>query len=140
MTIRQIHLKKSFIYEYKTFHTYPLCKTTHHLITSTKSPKIDQKSLRSIRYRPKNSFNLKPFQPHFYVKFTNEISKNGDTVTYRLKVKKLGGGNTSHENGSAPPVNVIEREYDDFEFLHHTLTTQVRYLIYKNHCFSIGHL
>ena len=65
------------------------------------------------------------FQPQFYVKFTNEVSKSGDTVTYRLKVKKLGGGN-SVENGSTPTsTNIIEREYDDFEFLHHTLTTQV---------------
>ncbi len=37
----------------------------------------------------------------------------------------MGGAASNLENGSTT-TNVIEREYDDFEFLHHTLTTQVR--------------
>ena len=80
----------------------------------------------------KNYKLLQPFlfsllQPQFYVKFTNEISKNGDTVTFRLKVKKLGGVLASqNENGNESAASIIEREYDDFEFLNHTLTTQVK--------------
>ena len=81
----------------------------------------------------KDSFESN-FQPQFYVKFTNEISKNGDTVTFRIKVKKLGGGSAaaaagSLENGGSS--STIEREYDDFEFLHHTLTTQVTFMVFQ---------
>lgn len=63
-------------------------------------------------------------QPQFYVKFTNETTKNGDSITYKLKLKKLGGGN--NVSGGDNTVTYIERDYDDFEFLHHTLTTQNR--------------
>jgi len=58
------------------------------------------------------------------VKFTNETAKNGDTIIYKLKLKKLGGGNIA--SGAENQVTFIERDYDDFEFLHHTLTTQNR--------------
>ena len=59
----------------------------------------------------------KPLLPLFAVKFGEEASKDGDAVRYSLKVKKLSAGSDSDETLS------IEREYDDFEFLHHVLTT-----------------
>ena len=59
----------------------------------------------------------KPLLPLFAVKFGEEASKDGDAIRYSLKVKKLSVGSDSDETLS------IEREYDDFEFLHHVLTT-----------------
>ena len=49
MTVRQIHLKKFFIYKYKTSTLALFIKPCVILITSMKHPKIGQKSLRSIR-------------------------------------------------------------------------------------------
>ena len=45
----EVGLTVDHFYQNKTSTLYPLCKTMHHLITSTKRPKIDHKSLRSIQ-------------------------------------------------------------------------------------------
>ena len=62
----------------------------------------------------------KPLLPFFSVKFFDDISKDGDTVRYKLRVKKLTAPLEELENEL---VLVIEREYEDFQFLHHVLTT-----------------
>ena len=62
----------------------------------------------------------KPLLPFFSVKFLDDISKDGDIVRYKLRVKKLTGPLEELEN---EVVLVIEREYEDFQFLHHVLTT-----------------
>lgn len=56
-----------------------------------------------------------PLLPIFAIKFSDEVTKDGDTVRYRLRVRKLTTEPTE-------PLT-IDREYDDFEFLHHTLMT-----------------
>merc|ERR1712223_1180260 len=62
----------------------------------------------------------KPLLPFFSVKFLEDISKDGDIVRYKLRMKKLTG---PHEELENEVVLVIEREYEDFQFLHHVLTT-----------------
>ena len=54
--------------------------------------------------------------PLFTAKISqDQVNKDGDTLRYKIRVKKLAS-DQDHE------IN-IEREYDDFEFLHHTLIT-----------------
>jgi hypothetical protein len=55
------------------------------------------------------------------MKTTVCVKKHSEIV---LKVNKLGGAGTNVDTTTSM-TNVIERQYDDFEFLHHTLTTQV---------------
>ena len=58
VTVRRIHVKKSFVYEYETSTLIPLCKTTRHLISRMKCrPEVltVNSTLRSIRYRPSKS-------------------------------------------------------------------------------------
>ena len=62
----------------------------------------------------------KPLLPFFSVKFLEDISKDGDVVRYKLRVKKLTAPFPELENDIS---SVIEREYEDFQFLHHVLTT-----------------
>ena len=62
----------------------------------------------------------KPLLPFFSVKFLDDISKDGDVVRYKLRVKKLTAPIQELENDVS---SVIEREYEDFQFLHHVLTT-----------------
>lgn len=57
-----------------------------------------------------------PLLPLFSLKILEDANKDGDVVRYKLKVKKLA----SEDEESM----LVEREYDDFEFLHHVLTTQ----------------
>ena len=40
LTVRQIHLKNIIYLWVQNIHTCPLCKTMHHIITSTKHPKM----------------------------------------------------------------------------------------------------
>ena len=56
-TVRRIHLNNQYIYKNETSTLTPFCKTTRHLITSTKCPKIDQKSLLSIRLYGQSGIN-----------------------------------------------------------------------------------
>ena len=58
-----------------------------------------------------------PLLPLFAVKFSEDANKDGDAVRYDIKVKRLSPG--SEETLTL----TIEREYDDFEYLHHVLTT-----------------
>ena len=61
--------------------------------------------------------------PLFTAKISqDQVNKDGDSVRYKIRVKKLDAKGEREIN--------IEREYDDFEFLHHMLTThnQVRYI------------
>lgn len=58
----------------------------------------------------------KPLLPLFSVKILDDVSKDGDVVRYKLRVKKLGTNDDTE-------VLTIQREYDDFEFLHHVLVT-----------------
>ena len=58
----------------------------------------------------------RPLLPLFTVKFSDEASKDGDVVRYKIKVKKLSSSGSDEQL-------TIEREYDDFEYLHHVLTT-----------------
>ena len=54
--------------------------------------------------------------PLFTAKISqDQVNKDGDSVRYKIRVKKLDAQDERELN--------IEREYDDFEFLHHTLTT-----------------
>ena len=54
--------------------------------------------------------------PLFTAKISqDQVNKDGDSVRYKIRVKKLDAKDERELN--------IEREYDDFEFLHHTLTT-----------------
>ena len=55
--------------------------------------------------------------PLFTAKISqDQVNKDGDILRYKIRVKKLAQDDHNHE------IN-IEREYDDFEFLHHTLIT-----------------
>lgn len=58
----------------------------------------------------------KPLLPLFSVKILDDVSKDGDVVRYKLRVKKLG---TTDDDD----ILTVQREYDDFEFLHHVLVT-----------------
>jgi len=62
----------------------------------------------------------KPLLPFFSLKFLDEVSKDGDIVRFKIRVKKLTAPLDDMESDVAL---VIEREYEDFEFLHHVLTT-----------------
>lgn len=56
--------------------------------------------------------------PKYALIFTDEVTKDGDVVKYRIRVKILDihGGTTG--------ALEIDRQYEDFEYLHHSLTTQ----------------
>ena len=58
--------------------------------------------------------------PFFSLKFLDEVSKDGDIVRFKIRVKKLTAPFDDMESDVAL---VIEREYEDFQFLHHVLTT-----------------
>ncbi len=62
-----------------------------------------------------------PLLPLFALKFSDEINKDGDVVRYKFKVQKLTPNKP--DDPELPEALVIEREYDDFEFLHHNLVT-----------------
>ena len=62
----------------------------------------------------------KPLLPFFSLKFLDEVSKDGDIVRFKIRVKKLTAPLDDMESDVAL---VIEREYEDFQFLHHVLTT-----------------
>ena len=62
----------------------------------------------------------KPLLPFFSLKFLDEVSKDGDIVRFKIRVKKLTAPFDDMESDVAL---VIEREYEDFQFLHHVLTT-----------------
>jgi hypothetical protein len=70
----------------------------------------------------------RPLLPLFSVKMLEDVSKDGDAVRYKIRVKKLNGAQQDDSNDQGQEPRLIEREYDDFEFLHHVLTThnQVR--------------
>jgi len=53
--------------------------------------------------------------PRYHIRFTGQVTKSGDSVIYHIKVRKLVGG--------MEDSRVIQREYDDFEFLNHVLTS-----------------
>ena len=83
--------------------------------------------------------------PRYHIRFTGQVTKSGDTVIYHIKVKKLVGGmEDSRYTGwllrmffianfylqvtdlvvpHPLHLRVIQREYDDFEFLNHVLTS-----------------
>ena len=64
-----------------------------------------------------------PLLPQFAVRLTDNVTKNGDTIKYQMRVWKL---NKDQKSETGNEADVIEREYDDFEFLHHTLSTSNR--------------
>ncbi|XP_040574878.1 sorting nexin-5 [Lepeophtheirus salmonis] len=53
------------------------------------------------------------FQPLYSVRFTDHITKNGDIIKYRLNVRRIRD----------LTIITIDREYGDFEYLHHALST-----------------
>ncbi|CAB4067825.1 SNX5_6_32 [Lepeophtheirus salmonis] len=53
------------------------------------------------------------FQPLYSVRFTDHITKNGDIIKYRLNVRRI----------KDLTIITIDREYGDFEYLHHALST-----------------
>lgn len=55
--------------------------------------------------------------PKYHIKFTEDVTKDADVIRYRIKVRNL--------SGNPEEVNVIERQYEDFEYLHHNLTSKV---------------
>ncbi|XP_076343894.1 sorting nexin-32-like isoform X2 [Tachypleus tridentatus] len=55
-----------------------------------------------------------PFEPHFWVKFTGEVTKNGDVVKYTIKTWRRNDERTEF---------VVERQYEDIEWLEHCLIT-----------------
>lgn len=55
-----------------------------------------------------------PFRPLFEASLTGDVSKDGDVVTYALRAVK------THGDGK---VYAVKRQYEDFEYLHHCLTT-----------------
>ena len=63
-----------------------------------------------------------PLLPQFAVRLTDNVSKNGDVIKYQMRVWKLNKDQQRDQNDA----EVIEREYEDFEFLHHTLSTSNR--------------
>ena len=63
-----------------------------------------------------------PLLPQFAVRLTDNVTKNGDSIKYQIRVWKLNKDQQREQNEAM----IIEREYDDFEFLHHTLTTSNR--------------
>ena len=63
-----------------------------------------------------------PLLPQFAVRLTDNVSKNGDVIRYQIRVWKLNKDQQRDQNDA----EVIEREYEDFEFLHHTLSTSNR--------------
>ena len=65
--------------------------------------------------------------PFFSIKFLDEVSKDGDIVRFKIRVKKLTAPLDDMESDVAL---VIEREYEDFQFLHHVLTTHNQVSMY----------
>ena len=63
-----------------------------------------------------------PLLPQFAVRLTDNVTKNGDMIKYQMRVWKLSKDHQREQNDA----EVIEREYEDFEFLHHTLSTSNR--------------
>ena len=63
-----------------------------------------------------------PILPQFAVRLTDNVTKNGDCIKYQIRVWKLSRDQQKEENEAI----TIEREYEDFEFLHHTLITSNR--------------
>lgn len=61
-----------------------------------------------------------PLLPLFGIKFSHDANKDGDVVRYKIRVRKLAA---SQPEKALEETLTIEREYDDIEFLHHTLTT-----------------
>lgn len=53
-----------------------------------------------------------PFTPKFVVRLSDHVTKDGDCVKFTLQVS---------QNGHT--VQVLEREYEDFEYLEHCVTT-----------------
>ena len=75
----------------------------------------------------------KPLLPFFSVKFLDDISKDGDVVRYKLRVKKL---TVPIQDLGNDVSSVIEREYEDFQFLHHVLTTHNQVKIHSLFAFT----
>ena len=95
--------------------------------SSTSSPKIPMmiptypgnlSTSPPTSHREGNNGDL-PLLPQFAVRLTDNVTKNGDTIKYQLRVWKLSKDQQRDQNDA----EVIEREYEDFEFLHHTLST-----------------
>ena len=62
--------------------------------------------------------------PRFQVKFTDDVSKDGDEVHYRIKVRKiLSAAEVGGRMDESPEPTVIDRIYEDFEELHRTLSS-----------------
>lgn len=55
-----------------------------------------------------------PFEPKYNVRFTNQVTKDGDVVLYTIKVVPTNGSFEEH---------VIQRQFEDLEWLEHCLTT-----------------
>ena len=55
--------------------------------------------------------------PRYHIKFTEDVTKDADVVRHRIRVRNL--------SDNPEEVIVIERQYEDFEFLHHNLTSKV---------------
>ena len=51
----------------------------------------------------------------FSGRFTDNVTKNGDTITYTINVRRLGGA------GEA--IVTLQRQYEDLQYLDHLLVT-----------------
>ena len=81
-------------------------------------PEAGQATLPEEEGEEEEEEGEKPLLPLFVVKFLDEISKDGDVVHYKLKVKNL------FPNESKETI-IIQREYDDFEERSHCLSQLV---------------
>uniref|UniRef100_T1IWA5 DAGKc domain-containing protein n=1 Tax=Strigamia maritima TaxID=126957 RepID=T1IWA5_STRMM len=55
-----------------------------------------------------------PFEPKYKVKFSDDVTKDGDVVKYTI---------ISRRNDSDSEIYTVHRQYEDFEWLEHCLTT-----------------
>nr|ACO15456.1 Sorting nexin-6-like [Caligus clemensi] len=67
----------------------------------------------SMMISPHHILQNDDFQPLYSVRFTDHITKNGDVIKYRLNVIRLKDSQ----------ISTIDREYEDFEYLHHAVST-----------------
>ncbi|XP_023228928.1 sorting nexin-32-like [Centruroides sculpturatus] len=83
----------------------------HDLDTDQESPTLDTVSGFSTCSSP---LPPEPFEPRYTVKFTGNVTKDGDIVKYTIKTQRVIGDGTEY---------IIQRRYEDFEWLEHCLVT-----------------
>lgn len=63
--------------------------------------------------------------PQFYVRFTNDVLKDGEVTKYKIRVgkpdKAVVSDDSPSSTGQPATTRTLERQYEDFEWLHHNL-------------------